>query len=82
MGAVLMGPAARVLIAKVPGSSSVRYEGEILAESDLHILQRIGATEAIAHFKSRLERVPAVGECCRILYKTSGSATVTALSGF
>jgi predicted ABC-type ATPase len=80
MSVELMGADTRVFIAKLSREGVTQYEGEILAETDLHILQRTAATEAIAHFKSRLHRVPRVGERCRIVYKTEPLATVIALS--
>ena len=80
MSVELMGADARVFIAKLSSAGITQYEGEILAETDLHILQRTAPTEAVAHFKSRLHRVPPVGERCRIVYETKTLATVTALS--
>ncbi len=80
MGEELMGPDARVFIAKLSSDGVSRYEGDILAVTDLHVLQRTAPSEAIAHFKSRLHRVPRVGERCRIVYKTDAPALVTALS--
>lgn len=80
MSVELMGAEARLFIAKLSGEGGTQYEGEILAETDLHILQRTAPTEAIAHFKSRLRRVPEVGERCRIVYSAETLATVIALS--
>jgi len=69
------GPEMRTMIARSgPGKAST-YTGEIIAETDLHIVQAIGRDTAIAHFKSRLDHVPAVGNPCSIAY-TNGRAAV------
>lgn len=70
-----MGANARTLIAK--GKRGGVYAGAIIVETDMHIVQQLDASTAIAHFKSRLDHVPAVGQQCSIAYIGPGRAIVT-----
>jgi hypothetical protein len=55
------------------------YSGPILAETDMHVVQQIGAASVVAHFKSALSTVPTVGTECRVAYDNKqGMVTATA----
>ncbi len=71
-----LGTEAQTLVAG--GRGAAAYAGTIIAETDLHIVQQTDATTAVAHFKSRLDRVPAVGTACIIAYATHGCTKVAA----
>lgn len=71
-----MGPEARTMIARVGPNRPAAYAGEIIAETDMHVVQATAGNVAIAHFKSRLDRVPLVGESCQISYSGRGQALV------
>ena len=59
-----IGADTRTFIARNDG----RYSGPIVAESSMHVVQQIGARSAVAHFKSRLDLVPALGQQVSIIY--------------
>lgn len=66
-------PNVRTYIAR-PGG---RYVGEIVGASALHVVQRLSASAAVAHFTDCLERVPTIGERAVIKYpKDRGRALV------
>lgn len=71
-----MGEGTQTLIAS--GRGAPTYAGAILAETDMHIVQQTAKTTAVAHFKSRLDRVPVVGANCTITYAADGRAKVAA----
>jgi predicted ABC-type ATPase len=65
-----IGANARTFIARSDGS----YKGRIIGETELHVVQQIGASSAVAHFKSRLDHVPAIGEQIAITYDLQKNA--------
>lgn len=75
IGKGMLGQAARIYIAK-PGGT---YTGDVLANTALHSLQLVGAASAVAHFQSRLERVPQIGSHVQVSYQSGQSAQVTTL---
>ena len=66
-----VGEGTRTYIAR-PGG---RYVGEIVGETALHAVQRIGPRSAVAHFKRTLDRLPAVGETVTIAYGAERGAS-------
>ena len=66
-----VGKGTRTYIAR-PGG---RYAGEIVGETALHTVQRIGPRSAVAHFKRTLDRLPAVGETVTIAYGAERGAS-------
>ena len=76
MTRALLGPQARTaIVASQPGQGSA-YSGKIIAETDLYIVQAVSSNTAVAHFKSRLDHVPLVGEDDKISYTPQGTAKV------
>lgn len=65
-------PNARTFIARAGG----RYAGEIIGETDLHVLQRIGKDSAVAHFTNKLDKALAVGDRATVTYDQAGHAKV------
>lgn len=69
---------ARSLVAKLLGDKALlyvaktrdgRYDGPAIAETDMHLVQRIGSTlSCVAHFKSNLTHVPVVGDAFSVHY--------------
>jgi predicted ABC-type ATPase len=45
------------------------YRGEILGQTALHTLQRLGAKSAVAHFTNRLKHQPTIGSHATIQYR-------------
>lgn len=73
-----IGPDARLFVARSRGEA--KYAGEIVAETDMHLVQKVGqGGSAIAHLKSALANIPVVGERVMIAYQ-SGRASVTPAS--
>ena len=70
-----LGPEARTAVVRSQGGA---YAGKIIAETDLHIVQAVSGKTAVAHFKSRLDHVPVVGEDDKITYTAQGTAKVKA----
>lgn len=69
-----LGNEAKTYIAR-PGGS---YTGKVIGETDLHVVQRVGKESAIAHFKDRLTKTPALNSPAQIDYNKEGRATVRA----
>ncbi|MBS0174285.1 MAG: zeta toxin family protein [Nitrospira sp.] len=63
---------ARTFVARAGG----RYVGEIIGETDLHTLQKIGKDSTVAHFTHKLDKRLAVGEHATVIYDHSGHAKV------
>lgn len=59
-----------------PAINGAVYIGEVIGGDSEHVLQSISSTNAIAHPKNMLSRIPKIGECVRIEYNF-GAATVT-----
>jgi len=55
----------------VADTASGVYRGEIIGETELHVVQRLSPQSTVAHMKSLLERVPQVGESVAISYSQS-----------
>lgn len=72
----LLGTSAPTYIARPVG----QYDGGILAHTTLHVLQKVGAQSAVAHFKARLQRIPAVGAVVQIRY-VAGEHRATVSTG-
>jgi hypothetical protein len=47
------------------------YRGEIIGETDLHVIQRLSQGSAVAHMKHLLEPMPNVGESVVVAYSNS-----------
>jgi Zincin-like metallopeptidase len=52
-------------------TESGTYRGAIIAETELHVIQRESSQSAIAHRKELLNRQPAIGEMVRVSYSNS-----------
>jgi hypothetical protein len=72
VGAALGGN-ARIYIAR-PGG---RYAGEVIGETDLHTVQKIGRHSAVAHLTHKLQTRLPVGQRATVAYDRSGRARVT-----
>jgi antirestriction protein ArdC len=60
-----LGDAARTFAAQ---TQSGNYRGEIIGETDLHVVQRLSPHSAVAHMKHLLEPTPRVGDNVGIGY--------------
>ena len=60
-----LGDTARTFTAQ---TQSGNYRGEIIGETELHVVQRLSPQSAIAHMKHLLEPIPKVGENVGIAY--------------
>lgn len=77
--------AKQVTVAKLGESSrtftaqtqSGNYRGEIIGETDLHLVQRLSAQSAVAHMKQLLESAPKVGENVGISYSNGRASCRT-----
>lgn len=76
IGQGMLGSGSKVYVAKAEGI----YRGEVLAKTELHTLQQVGAYSAIAHLSRKLDREPALGERVQIGYSDSQHATVVPLT--
>lgn len=72
MTRAVLGEAALTRIAR--GKPGEIYSGEIIAETDLHIVQAVDEKTAVAHIKTRLQQVPTVGAQTSIAYGPAGVA--------
>ncbi len=61
----------------VADTASGLYRGEIIGETDLHLVQRLSAQSTVAHRKSALDKIPRVGESVGVSY-SQGRALVSA----
>ncbi len=68
----VLGEGARTFTAE---TESGVYNGRIIGETDLHVLQRISNRTAIAHMKRLFDSVPSLGENVAVVY-SRGLATV------
>lgn len=68
-----LGEDARTFIPKRGGS----YSGQIIGETDLHAVQKIGKSSAVAHFVSRLDRPLHVGDQASVKYDSKGHSSAT-----
>ena len=50
------------------------YLGEIIGQTDLHIVQRLSTRTAVAHMKHLLDSVPAIGSEASIVYSHHAAA--------
>lgn len=77
--------AKQVAVAKLGESSrtftaqtqSGNYRGEIIGETDLHLVQRLSAQSTVAHMKQLLEPAPKVGENVGISYSNGRASCRT-----
>ena len=60
-----LGDTARTFTAQ---TQSGNYRGEIIGETELHVVQRLSPQSAIAHMKHLLDPIPKVGENVGIAY--------------
>ena len=60
-----LGESARTFTAQ---TQSGNYRGEIIGETELHVVQRLSPQSAVAHMKHLLESAPNVGENVGIAY--------------
>ncbi len=63
--ATSLGDTAKTFVAQ---TQSGTYRGEIIGETDLHVIQRLSAQSAVAHMKQLLEKTPEVGTNAVISY--------------
>ena len=68
----MLGESARTFTAE---TESGVYNGRIIGETDLHVVQRISGQTAIAHMKRLFDSVPPLGSNVDITY-ARGLATV------
>lgn len=66
-----LGESARTFVAQ---TESGNYRGEIIGETDLHIVQRLSSQSAVAHMKQLLEQTPQVGMSAAITYSNDKAA--------
>jgi antirestriction protein ArdC len=60
-----LGPSSKTYVAQ---TDSGVYHGEIIGETDLHVIQRLNGKSVVAHMKHTLGSVPDVGEQVLITY--------------
>jgi antirestriction protein ArdC len=72
MAGQVLGEGSRTFTAE---TESGVYNGRIIGETDLHVLQRISGRTAIAHMKRLFDSVPSVGENVAVVY-SRGLATI------
>jgi hypothetical protein len=60
-----LGDSAKTYVAQ---TQSGTYRGEIIGETDLHVLQRLSAQSAVAHMKQLLDKTPEIGTNAVISY--------------
>lgn len=60
---------------RLPAIDGAVYIGEVIGEDSEHLVQSISPTNAIAHPRNLLSRIPKIGEFVRIEYNV-GTATV------
>jgi antirestriction protein ArdC len=65
LAATALGESARTFVAQ---TKSGNYRGEIIGETDLHVVQRLSSQTAVAHMKQLLKEVPEVGANATISY--------------
>jgi antirestriction protein ArdC len=65
-----MGEKAKTYVAQ---TDSGIYRGEIIGQTDLHVLQRLNGESAVAHMKHMLSRIPNSGENVLIRYANDGA---------
>ena len=63
--AMALGETAKTYAAK---TQSGNYRGEIIGETDLHMIQKLSPQSAVAHMKQLLEPLPQVGDSAAITY--------------
>jgi antirestriction protein ArdC len=68
----LLGEGSRTFTAE---TESGIYNGQVIGETDQHVLQRISGRTAIAHMKQLFDSVPSVGENVAVVY-SRGLATI------
>ncbi|GEM_PF-320675 len=66
-----LGKDAQTYIAR----SGSTYKGVVIGQTATHVVQQIGKRASIAHFTSRLDRVPGIGEHIQVGYDERGYAT-------
>jgi antirestriction protein ArdC len=66
-----LGESARTFVAQ---TESGNYRGEIIGQTDLHVVQRLSSQAAVAHIKQLLERTPEVGMNAAIAYSNDKAA--------
>jgi hypothetical protein len=66
-----LGESARTFVAQ---TESGNYRGEIIGETDLHVVQRLSPKSAVAHMKQLLGRTPEVGMSAAITYSNDKAA--------
>jgi hypothetical protein len=65
-----MGEKAKTYVAQ---TDSGIYRGEIIGQTDLHVIQRLNGESAVAHMKHILSRIPNSGKNVLIRYANDGA---------
>ena len=65
-----MGDAGKTYAAQ---TDSGIYRGEIIGQTDLHVVQRLNGESAVAHMKHMLSRIPQPGENVLVKYSIEGA---------
>jgi len=68
----VLGESARTFAAQ---AKSGRYNGRIIGETALHVVQRLSPRTAVAHMKQLLENVPHAGDNVAIAYSNNRGTT-------
>jgi len=71
MSKKILGPQVGTLVAQ---TESGIYRGEIIGETETHVLQRLSARMVIAHVKQLLHSVPGIGSEVSIVYSRQAGA--------
>jgi hypothetical protein len=64
-----VGEKAKTYVAQ---TESGVYRGEIIGQTDLHVIQRLSGESAVAHMKHLLSRTPEPGRNVLIAYSKDG----------
>jgi hypothetical protein len=75
MGARLLGDTARIYTAQ---TDSGIYRGEIIGQTEHHVVQRLSQGSAVAHPKELLGTLPSVGENVVLRYSNGKLADIAA----
>ena len=66
-----LGEGARTFIPRPEAT----YNGKVIGETDLHVLQQVGSRAAIAHFRDKIGKTK-LGETLEVRYDKQGKASI------